>query len=128
MRLLIVEDEELMAQNLKKLLELKGFTVDWIADAEKAFNRILLYQKEYDMVLLDLDLPGMGGAELTQKVRAEGCMIPIIILTGNSETKNKIALLNCGADDYIVKPFEVDEVIARTASVLRRPSVSQPIT
>ena len=128
MRLLIVEDEEQFAQNLKQFLELKGYVVDWIGDAEKAFNRILLYQKEYDMVLLDLDLPGMSGMQLAEKVRTEGVTVPIIILTGNSETKNKIALLNCGADDYLVKPFSMDELVARITSVLRRPSISQPIT
>jgi len=127
MRLIIVEDEEVFAQNLKKLLEIKGFAVDWLENAEKAYNRILLYQKEYDMILLDLNMSGMGGMELTQKLRAEGVTTPIIIVTGDGDTKNKIALLNSGSDDYIVKPFSTDELIARINSVLRRPVLSQPV-
>src|SRR3989344_8282566 len=121
MRLIIVEDERELAENLKKLLELKGFAVDWLPNAEKAYNRILLYQKEYDAVILVLSLSGMNGMELTKKLRAGELKIPILILTGNGETKTKIALLNSGADDYIVKPFSVDELIARITSVLRRP-------
>src|SRR3989344_5199730 len=109
MRLLVVEDEEMFAQNLKKLLELKGFAVDWMETAEKAYNRIQLYQKEYDVALLDLNLPTMGGKELTQKLPAVAVTIPINILTGDGEAQNKIARLNSGADDYIVNPFSVDE-------------------
>lgn len=127
MRLIIVEDEEVLAKNLKKLLELKGFAVDWLPNADKAYNRILLYQKDYDLIILDLTMPGMGGMELTQKLRAEGVTTPIIILTGNSETKNKIALLNSGADDYVVKPFLIEELVARISSVLRRPVLPQPL-
>lgn len=128
MRLIIVEDESVFAQNIKKLLELKGFAVDWLPSADIALNRILLYQHEYDLILLDLSLPGMNGAELTEKLRAEGVTTPIIILTGNAETDNKVILLNSGADDYIVKPFSVDELIARINSVLRRPAQTQPVT
>ncbi len=128
MRLIIVEDEETFAKNLKKLLEYKGFAVDWIKSADEALNRILLYQHEYDLILLDLTLSGMSGMELTQKLRTEGVSTPIIIQTGNSETTNKIALLNSGADDYIVKPFSVDELVARISSVLRRPAIATPIS
>ncbi len=127
MRLIIVEDEEILAKNLKKLLEIKGFAVDWLPNADKAYNRILLYQKDYDLIILDLSMPGMGGKELTQKLRADGVTTPIIILTGEADTKNKISLLNSGADDYIVKPFSIDELIARISSVLRRPTIPQPV-
>ena len=126
MRLIIVEDERELAQNLKKLLELKGFAVDWLPSANKAYNRILLYQNEYDAVILDLTLTGMNGMELTKKLRSGDVKIPILILTGNGETATKIALLNSGADDYIVKPFSVDELIARINSVLRRPVTPLP--
>lgn len=127
MRLLIVEDEEGFAQNLKKILELKGFTIDWLADGEKARTRILLYHKEYDAIILDLSLPGMDGMTLTKSLRAENITTPVIILTGNGETKNKVALLNAGADDYVVKPFSSEELIARIASVLRRPETAQKV-
>lgn len=128
MRLIIVEDEAVFAQNLKQLLELKGFAVDWLESADKALNRILVYQNDYDMILLDLTMPGMDGMALTQKLRTEGVKVPIIILTGKGETENKIMLLNSGADDYIVKPFAVDELIARVSSILRRPDTPRAIT
>lgn len=127
MRLLIVEDEASLAKNLKKILELKGFAVDWLEDGEKARNRILMYQKDYDAIILDLMLPGMDGMELTRSLRAENITTPIIILTGRSETETKIALLNAGADDYVVKPFSSAELIARIASVLRRPKEAQKV-
>lgn len=127
MRVLIVEDEAGLAKNLKKILELKGFVVDWLADGEKARTRISMYHKDYDAIILDLTLPGMDGMTLTKSLRAENITTPIIILTGRSETENKIALLNAGADDYIVKPFSSDELIARIMSVVRRPSTVQKV-
>ncbi len=127
MRLLIVEDEEAIAKNLKKILELRGFVVDWLADGEKARTRILLYRNDYDVIILDLALPGMDGMALTRSLRAENITTPIIILTGRSETENKIALLNAGADDYVVKPFSSAELIARIASVARRPKEAQKV-
>ena len=127
MRLLIVEDEENLAKNLKKILELKGFAVDWLSDGEKARMRILMYRKDYDVILLDLTMPGMDGATLTKSLRAENITTPIIILTGNGDTENKIALLNAGADDYVVKPFSSAELIARITSVARRPVEAQKV-
>lgn len=127
MRVLIVEDEAGLAKNLKKILELKGFVVDWLSDGEKARTRISMYHKDYDAIILDLTLPGMDGMTLTKSLRAENITTPIIILTGRSETENKIALLNAGADDYIVKPFSSDELIARIMSVVRRPSTVQKV-
>lgn len=121
MHLLIVEDEERLAKALKKGLSLKGFAVDWLSDSEKARTRILLYKNEYDLIILDLMLPGIDGAEITESVRKANVTTPIIILTARNETEHKIDLLNKGADDYIVKPFSFEELLARINSVLRRP-------
>lgn len=126
MRILIVEDEEKLAQATKKGLELKGFTVDWLADGDKARTRMLLYREEYDIVLLDLMLPGVDGATICRDVRAEGVTTPIIILTARDETENKIDLLNAGADDYLAKPFSFDELVARMNAILRRPEQALP--
>ena len=126
MRILIVEDEAKLAEALKKGLELKGFTVDWLADSEKARTRILLYRNEYDLILLDLMLPGVDGATICRDARAEGVTTPIIILTARDETEYKIDLLNSGADDYVAKPFSFDELIARINAVLRRPEQALP--
>ncbi len=128
MHLLIVEDEEKLAKALKKGLESKGFAVDWLSDSEKAQNRILLYRNEYDLILLDLLMPGIDGATITETVRKDGVSTPIIILTARNETEHKVDLLNKGADDYIVKPFSFEELLARISSVLRRPATSTPVT
>jgi DNA-binding response OmpR family regulator len=127
MRLLIVEDEEALAKNLKKILELRGFAVDWLADGEKARSRISLYHKEYDVIILDLALPGLDGAALTKIMRSEHITTPVIILTGQSGTDYKVKLLDSGADDYVVKPFSSDELIARINSVSRRPKAEPKI-
>jgi DNA-binding response OmpR family regulator len=127
MHILIVEDEEKLAKALKKGLELKGFAVDWLADSEKARTRILLYRNEYDLIILDLMLPGIDGATITESVRKDNVTTPIIILTARNETEHKVDLLNKGADDYIVKPFSFEELLARINSVMRRPTVAQPI-
>jgi DNA-binding response OmpR family regulator len=125
MHLLLVEDEERLARALKKGLESRGFAVDWLSDSERARTRILLYRDEYDLVILDLMLPGIDGAVITESVRKENVTTPIIILTARNETEHKIDLLNKGADDYIVKPFSFEELLARINSVLRRPEKVQ---
>ena len=127
MHILIVEDEEKLAKALKKGLEIKGYAVDWLADSEKALNRILMYRKEYDLIILDLMLPGIDGATITESVRKENVTTPIIILTARNETEHKVDLLNKGADDYIVKPFSFEELLARINSVLRRPALTKPV-
>jgi DNA-binding response OmpR family regulator len=124
MRILIVEDEEKLAQAVQKGLELKGFSVDWLADSEKARTRILLYKDEYDLVILDLMLPGISGDQICKDVREAGITTPIIMLTARDETEYKVALLNSGADDYITKPFAFDELVARINAILRRPETS----
>jgi DNA-binding response OmpR family regulator len=122
MRLLIVEDEQALGANLKKILEIKGFAVDWVEEGDKALTRATLYHSDYDVMILDLTLPGIDGMTLTKRIRAEKIKTPIIILTGKGETESKVDLLNAGADDYVVKPFSPDELAARIASVARRPS------
>lgn len=127
MHILIVEDEERLAKALKKGLELKGYAVDWLPDSEKARNRILLYRNEYDLIILDLMLPGIDGATITESVRKENVTTPIIILTARNETEHKVDLLNKGADDYVVKPFSFEELLSRINAVLRRPAQSKPV-
>jgi DNA-binding response OmpR family regulator len=127
MHLLVVEDEEKLAKALKKGLEMRGYAVDWLPDSEKARSRIILYRNEYDVILMDLMMPGLDGGALTEQVRAEGVTTPIIILTARNETEHKVNLLNKGADDYIVKPFSFEELVARINSVMRRPKEAQAV-
>jgi DNA-binding response OmpR family regulator len=124
MRILIVEDEEKLAEALKRGLELKGYSVDWLSDSEKARTRILLYKDEYDLVLLDLMLPGVSGDQICRDVREAGITTPIIMLTARDEVEYKVDLLNSGADDYVTKPFALDELVARIQAILRRPEQS----
>jgi DNA-binding response OmpR family regulator len=126
MRILIVEDEAKLAEATKKGLESKGFAVDWLDDSEKARTRIMLYRDEYDLILLDLMLPGVDGATITRDAREAGVTTPIIMLTARDETEYKVELLNAGADDYLAKPFSFDELVARINAVLRRPEKTLP--
>ena len=126
MRILIVEDERGLAEALQRGLELKGFAADWLAGGEEARTRIMLYKNEYDLVLLDLMLPGIDGATICRDVRAAGVTTPIIMLTARDEAEYKVDLLNAGVDDYVVKPFALDELIARMNAVLRRPEAALP--
>jgi two-component system response regulator QseB len=118
MRVLLVEDDAMIAQGLKTGLKQSGYTVDWAADADGA--EASLHGVQFDLVLLDLGLPKRDGLSLLRAMRSRGDGTPVIILTARDEVQSRINGLNAGADDYIVKPFDLDEVTARMRSVLRR--------
>jgi two-component system, OmpR family, response regulator len=122
MRLLLVEDEERLAAVLAEGLRHEGFAVDVINDGARAYTRISLHRNDYDLVVLDLMLPGMSGLEICQKIREEGIMLPILVLTARAEEEQKVNLLLAGADDYLVKPFSFQELTARIQAILRRPA------
>jgi len=120
MRVLVVEDEVKIAQTIKRGLELKGYAVDMVHDADSGFSYAV--DADYDVVVLDRMLPGsMDGVELCRKVRAENVHTPILMLTARGTIGDKVEGLNSGADDYLVKPFSFDELIARIKALLRRP-------
>ena len=118
-RLLIVEDEDHLAAGLKLNLELEGYRVDVAANAKEAGQR-LLDPAGYDAIVLDVMLPDVNGFELCKKFREAGNFIPVIMLTARSSPEDRVLGLEAGADDYMVKPFELDELLARVRSVLRR--------
>jgi two-component system, OmpR family, response regulator QseB len=118
MRVLLVEDDAMIAQGLQTALRQSGFAVDWMRDGESAAGA--LQGSVFDVVLLDLGLPRRDGIEVLRELRKRGDATPVIILTARDEIQHRIAGLNAGADDYIVKPFDLDEVTARLRSVLRR--------
>lgn len=128
MRILIVEDEERLAKALAEGLEQEGFAVDHIANGNDAFTRISLYRNEYDVVILDLMLPGMNGKELCKELREAEVTTPILILTARTELDEKVSVLDTGADDYLTKPFSFEELIARVRALMRRPqeNMTQP--
>jgi DNA-binding response OmpR family regulator len=118
-RLLIVEDEDHLAAGLKLNLELEGYRVDVAANAKEAGQR-LLDPSGYDAIVLDVMLPDVNGFDLCRKFRDAGNFIPVIMLTARSSPDDRVRGLEAGADDYMVKPFELDELLARVRSVLRR--------
>jgi two-component system copper resistance phosphate regulon response regulator CusR len=127
MKVLIIEDEESLANLLKKGLEMEGYSADYLTDGESGQKRIIYHHNDYDLVILDLMLPKMSGQEVCESVRELGINIPIIILTAKSETQDKISLLDIGADDYMVKPFEFSELTARIRALIRRPKETIPV-
>ena len=126
MRILVVEDEAKLADVLSKGLEKKGYAVDVLNNGEEALTRLSLHRADYDLVILDLMLPGKEGGEVCREAREKGVTTPILILTARNETEKKVELLLSGADDYLVKPFSFDELLARMTALLRRPQASMP--
>lgn len=126
MRILLVEDEDRFAAVLTEGLKHKGYAVDTVNDGVKGYTRISLHRQDYDLVILDLMLPGMSGLDICRQMRAEGITLPILVLTARGEEEKKVELLLAGADDYLVKPFSFDELAARVQAILRRPAQSVP--
>lgn len=119
MRVLVVEDELRLAENVATALrEGPGFAVDVAHDGEEALG--LAEAAEYDLILLDLMIPKVQGAEVLRRIRVRDGLTPVLILTAVSETSSTIHLLNLGADDYMTKPFELGELIARARALIRR--------
>lgn len=127
MRILIVEDDEKLASRLKKGLENKGFAIDVVENGLKAVTRISLYRTIYEVIVLDLMLPEKDGFEVCTEVRALGIKIPIIVLTARHDTVDKVRALDLGADDYLVKPFSIEELAARIRALARRPENQLPV-
>lgn len=120
MRIVVIEDEVKIAQAIKRGLELKGYAVDMVHDADTGLSYAM--DSDYDLVVLDRMLPGsMDGVELCRKVREAGRSVPIIMLTARGTLGDKVEGLNSGADDYLVKPFSFEELVARVRALLRRP-------
>ena len=120
MKLLVVEDEALLRHHLLTRFGEQGHVVDAVADAEEALYRVAEYN--HDLAIVDLGLPGMGGLELIRTLREQGKQFPILILTARGNWQNKVEGLAAGADDYVVKPFQFEELEARLNALLRRSS------
>ena len=120
MKILIIEDERLIAESIKKGLENNRYTVDTAGTGREGYG--LLTEFEYDLVILDLMLPDISGEDLCRMLRKEKNNVFIIMLTAKRDMENIIEGLNIGADDYITKPFEFSELLARIRALLRRNS------
>ena len=120
MRLLLVEDNDSIGKGLYAGLNQAGYAVDWVRDgetAQSAFNA-----EEYDVAVLDLGLPGKSGIEVLDSIRSRENKVPVLILTAKDTVDDRIIGLDHGADDYMVKPFDLDELQARLRAILRRSS------
>lgn len=120
MRLLLVEDDALIANGVRAGLKLAGYTVDWVQDGQAA--SLALANGVYELVLLDLGLPRKDGIQLLNELRGKGNTVPVLVLTARDTVSDRVKGLDSGADDYLVKPFDLDELIARVRALLRRRS------
>jgi DNA-binding response OmpR family regulator len=118
MRILLVEDDELLGDGLQAGLRHCGFQADWLRDGESA--RVALAAEDYAAVVLDLGLPRLDGLGLLRVLRGGGNKIPVLVLTARDATRDKITGLDSGADDYLVKPVDLDELAARLRALIRR--------
>lgn len=118
MRILVVEDERLLCDGIAEDLELEKYTVERCYDGADAYER--LFVEPYDLVILDLNLPGMDGLELLRRIRSERPKLRVLILSARAQLSDKVAGLDLGADDYLTKPFELEELEARVRTLLRR--------
>ncbi len=118
MRLLIIEDEQDLLTDIKASLEAENYIVDTSSDGNEGY----FFATEYplDAAIIDIGLPGMSGIEIIQKLRKQGHTLPILILTARSRWQEKVEGLEAGADDYLVKPFQMEELVARLKALLRR--------
>lgn len=124
MRLLVIEDERKIARVISESLKREKYAVDISNDGEEGFN--LADSQPYDLLIVDRMLPGMEGAEIVKKLRKNGKNMPILFLTALGTTEDKAFGLDAGADDYLAKPFAIDELLARVRALLRRPPIQQP--
>jgi len=118
MRLLLVEDDRTLGSSLKKALEKHAYGVDWIKDGESAL--IALQDSDFEVAILDINLPKMSGLEVLKLTRQKKNPIPILLLTARDTALQKVEGLDSGADDYLVKPFDLDELLARLRALARR--------
>ena len=118
MKLLLAEDDPQIGAGIAQGLRLAGFAVDWVTDGLAA--DAALSASPYTLLVLDLGLPRLDGLELLDKLRRKGDLTPVIVVTARDAISDRIAGLNLGADDYVVKPFDLDELVARVHALLRR--------
>lgn len=120
MRILLAEDEVALNKAVSKILQRNNYTVDSVFDGEDALT--YLTSGLYDLAVLDVMMPKLDGISVLKALRGQGIAVSVIILTAKSQTEDKVLGLDCGADDYVTKPFEIEELLARIRAVTRRKS------
>ena len=121
MRILVVDDERAVRESLRRALELEGYEIELAADGTEALER-LESSEEPDAMILDVLMPGLDGLEVCRRIRGTGSKLPVLMLTARTEVEDRVAGLDAGADDYVTKPFALEELFARVRALLRRTS------
>ena len=122
MRILVVDDERAVRESLRRALELEGYGVELAGDGREALDRLESGADDPDAVVLDVLMPEVDGLEVCRSLRRAGSRLPILMLTARAEVENRVEGLDAGADDYITKPFALEELLARLRALLRRTS------
>lgn len=126
MRILLVEDEQRISSEIRNALESGGFIVDSVTDGNEAWSRG--GSETYAAIVLDLMLPGLDGFSILRRWREEGVGIPVLIISGRGQWRDRVECIDAGADDYLVKPFAIEELLARVRAIIRRTSdVASPL-
>ena len=116
MRILLVEDDPMIGKTLQQALQQDGYAVDWVTDGESGRTAITTSQDAYVLVLLDLGLPRKGGLALLRELRREGNRVRVLVVTARDAVADRVEGLDAGADDYLTKPFSLDELTARESA------------
>ena len=119
MKILVVDDERAVRESLRRALELEGYEIELAGDGSEALSR-LESSGEPDAMILDVLMPGVDGLEVCRRVRGTGSKLPVLMLTARTEVEDRVAGLDAGADDYVTKPFALEELLARVRALLRR--------
>jgi two-component system response regulator MprA len=125
MKILVVDDERAVRESLRRALALEGYDVDLAADGEEALESVR--RAEPDALILDVLMPGVDGLEVSRRLRRSGSKVPILMLTARDAIENRVEGLDAGADDYVTKPFALEELLARVRALLRRTTGGEEI-
>ena len=126
MRILVIEDNVKLAESLTRGLQQEGYAAEYLLDGEEGERRIRMNRNDYDILILDITLPGKSGLDLCLALRDDGIMTPVIMLTARDTVEDKVRGLDSGADDYLVKPFAFDELLSRVRAISRRQRTTLP--
>ena len=126
MRILLVEDEEDIGKALQRSLKQEKYVVDWVQDGAEAWSYLSSPEVDYVLAIVDWMLPSLSGLEICKRLRAQGNSLPVLMLTAKDQLEDRVMGLDNGADDYLVKPFGMVELMARLRALLRRPTQVQP--